>query len=62
VVIYVRGRRIGDAKAAVAEWLKTRPHSALSKSRMPLREPMKQKYLDNLRKAGMPERADRTSP
>jgi hypothetical protein len=24
--------RIDDAKAAVAEWLKTRPHSVLSKS------------------------------
>ena len=25
---------------------------------MPIREPMKQKYLDDLRKAGVPERAE----
>jgi hypothetical protein len=29
---------------------------------MPVREPMKQKYLDDLRKAGVPERAEKASP
>ena len=62
MVIYVRLGRIDDAKAAVAEYLKTGAHSVLSESCTPIREPMKQKYLDDLRKAGLPERAERASP
>jgi hypothetical protein len=39
-----------------------RPHSVLSESCTPIREPMKQKYLDDLRKAGLPEQAEHASP
>jgi hypothetical protein len=51
-----------EAKTAAAEWLKTGPHSILSESCDPIREPMKQRYLDDLRKAGVPEHAERASP
>ena len=51
-----------EAKAAAADWLKDGLHSILSESCTPIREPMKQKYLDDLRKAGVPERAERASP
>jgi hypothetical protein len=61
-MIYVRLERMDEAKAAVVEWLKTGPHSVLAESCTPIREPMKQKYLDDLRKAGMPEHAERASP
>jgi tetratricopeptide (TPR) repeat protein len=56
MVIYVRLGRLDEARAAAAEWLKTGPHSVLAESCQPIREPMKQKYLDDLRKAGVPER------
>jgi hypothetical protein len=62
MIIYVRLGRLYEAKAAVGEWLKTGPHSVTAKSCTPIREPMKQKYLDDLRKAGVPERAEHTSP
>jgi len=58
IVIYVRLGRLLEARAAVAEWLKTGPHSVTSESCAPLRQPMKQKYLDDLRKAGVPEKAE----
>jgi hypothetical protein len=54
--------RIDDAKAATAEYLRSGPHSVQAEACMPIREPMKQKYLDDLRKAGLPERAERASP
>ena len=62
LVIYIRLGRIDDAKAAAAEYLKTGPRSVLAEACNPIREPMKQKYLDDLRKAGLPERAERASP
>jgi len=62
MVIYVRLGRLDDAKAAAAEWLKAGPHSVLAEACSPIRKPMKQKYLDDLRKAGVPERAERGSP
>jgi hypothetical protein len=52
---------LDEAKAAVADG--SRPGLIQSRRNLaPIREPMKQKYLDDLRKAGMPERADRASP
>ena len=42
--------------------LKTGFHSILAETCLPVREPMKHKYLDDLRKAGVPERAERASP
>jgi tetratricopeptide (TPR) repeat protein len=62
MVIYVRLGRIDEAKAITAEYLETKLHSVLSEACTPIREPMKQKYLDDLRKAGVPERAERASP
>ncbi|HZZ25933.1 MAG TPA: adenylate/guanylate cyclase domain-containing protein [Roseiarcus sp.] len=56
LVIYVRLGRLDEAREAAAQWLKTGPHSVLAESCAPIREPMKQKYLDDLRKAGVPER------
>jgi hypothetical protein len=37
--------------------ISTGPHSVLAESCTPLREPMKQQYLDDLRKGGVLERA-----
>lgn len=62
MIIYVNLGRVDEAKAVTAEYLKTGLHSILSESCTPLREPMKQKYLDDLRRAGYPERAERASP
>jgi adenylate cyclase len=55
-VIYARLGRLEEAKAAVADWLKTGPHSILTESCWPMREPLKRMYIDDLRKAGLPER------
>jgi adenylate cyclase len=62
MMIYVQLGRLDEAKAAGAEWAKTGFHSILAETCVPVREPMKQKYLDDLRKAGVPERAERASP
>jgi adenylate cyclase len=62
MMIYVQLGRLDEAKAAGAEWAKTGFHSILAEACVPIREPMKQKYLDDLRKAGVPERAERSSP
>jgi adenylate cyclase len=62
MMIYVQLGRFDEAKAAAAEWLKTGPHSVFAETCVPIREPMKQKYLNDLRKAGVPERAVRASP
>ena len=62
MMIYAELGRLDEAKAAAAEWLKSGPHSILAETCMPLREPTKQKYLDDLRKAGLPEHATRASP
>jgi hypothetical protein len=62
MVVYVRLGQIDEAKSLTAEYLKSGPHSILSESCTPIREPMKQRYLGDLRKAGFPERAERASP
>jgi adenylate cyclase len=61
-MIYVQLGRLDEAKVAAAEWAKTGPHSVQAESCTPIREPMKQRYLNDLRKAGFPERAKRASP
>jgi adenylate cyclase len=61
-MIYVQMGRLDEAKAAAAGWAKSGPHSVQAESCTPIREPMKQKYLNDLRKAGFPERAERASP
>ena len=54
--IYARVDRIDEAKTTVAEWLKAGSHSILTESCWPIREPLKRMYLDDLRRAGLPER------
>ncbi len=53
---YASVGRLDEAKAEIAEFLKTGSHSIETESCWPFREPLKHKYLDDLRKAGMPER------
>ena len=62
LVIYVGLGRMDEARAAATEYVKSGPHSVLAEACSPIREPMKQKYLDDLRKAGVPERAERANP
>ena len=54
--------RFDEAKTTAAEWAKTGSHSVLAETCMPIREPMKQKYLDDLRKAGVPEQSGAREP
>ena len=49
-------RRLDEAKAEIALYLKSGRHSIATESCVPMREPLKQKYLDDLRKAGLPEK------
>ena len=62
MVIYANLGRMDEARAAAVEYIKEGLHSILSESCVPIREPMKQKYLDDLRKLGVPEHAERASP
>jgi hypothetical protein len=57
MMIYAQLGRLDEARAAAAGWLKTGFHSVLAETCVPIREPMKQKYLNDLRKAGVAERA-----
>ena len=52
---YVSVGRLEEAKAEIAPYLKSGPHSIATESCAPMRAPLKQKYLDDVRKAGMPE-------
>jgi adenylate cyclase len=61
-VIYVRLGRIAEAKATITNLLKTGSHSIITEACWPMREQIKRMYLDGLRKAGLPERAERGSP
>ena len=54
MVIYANLGRMDEARAAAVEYIKEGLHSILSESCVPIREPMKQKYLDDLRKLGVP--------
>jgi len=53
---YASVGRLEEAKAAVVVYLKSGRHSIATESCAPMREPLKQKYLNDLRKAGLPER------
>jgi adenylate cyclase len=53
---YARVGRLEEARAVVTKLLKTGSHSIQTESCWPFREPLKQKYLDDLRKAGLPEK------
>jgi class 3 adenylate cyclase/TolB-like protein len=54
--VYVRLGRIDEARAVMAEFVKDTGYTLEDEARWPLIEPLKQAYLDDLRKAGMPER------
>jgi adenylate cyclase len=53
---YVRVGRVDEARAIIADWLKQGPFSIATESCWAMKEPMKSTYLDDLRKAGLPEK------
>jgi adenylate cyclase len=55
-VHYASVGRLDEAKAEVDAYLKAGHHSIKTESCAPMREPLKQKYLSDLRKAGLPEK------
>jgi len=54
--IYVRVGRVEEARAFIADWLKRGAFSVATESCFAIKEPMKTAYLDDLRKAGLPEK------
>jgi len=48
--------RLDEARAIVTDWRKTGPFSIATASCWQIKEPMKSMYLDDLRKAGLPEK------
>jgi len=54
--IYVRAGRVDEARATIADWLKTGSFSIATELCLAIKEPMKAGYLDDLRKAGLPEK------
>ena len=56
-VVYIRLGRTDEARAIMSEFTNNYPDYTLQdEARWPLKEPLEQGYLDDLRKAGMPER------
>jgi tetratricopeptide (TPR) repeat protein len=56
VPVDVRLGRIEEARTVMAAFVRANPeHTLEDEARWPLKEPLKQTYLDDLRKAGMPE-------
>ena len=53
---YVRLGRIDEARAVVTDWLKKGPFSIATESCFAIKEPMKSALLNDLRKAGLPEK------
>jgi adenylate cyclase len=54
--VYVRLGRIEEARAVMADFVKDTGYTIADETRWPLKEPLKQAYLDDLRTAGMPEK------
>ena len=54
--IYVRVGRVEEARAIIADWLKKGPFSIATESCIAIKEPMKSALLNDLRKAGLPEK------
>ena len=48
--------RLEEARAIIADWLKKGPFSIATESCWAIKEPMKSAFLDDLRKAGLPEK------
>jgi class 3 adenylate cyclase/TolB-like protein len=55
-VMYVRVGRIDEARAIIADWLKIEPITIATDSCWAMKEPLKSAWLDDLRKAGLPEK------
>jgi adenylate cyclase len=55
-VMYVRVGRVEEARAIIADWLKIAPITIATDSCWAIKEPMKSAFLDDLRKAGLPEK------
>jgi class 3 adenylate cyclase/TolB-like protein len=53
---YIRLGRVDEARSVVADWLKRGPFSIATESCIAIKEPIKSAYLDDLRKAGLPEK------
>ena len=56
VAIYVRVGRLGEAQSILADWQKETRHSIATQACYAMKEPMNSRYLDDLRKAGLPEK------
>jgi hypothetical protein len=56
VAIYAHLGRLEEARSIVADWQKQAPHSIATQACYAIKEPMNQTYLDDLRKAGLPEK------
>jgi tetratricopeptide (TPR) repeat protein len=56
--IYMRAGHIEEARKIIADWLKTghNHYSVALESCFPVKEPMMTAFLDDLRKAGLPEK------
>jgi TolB-like protein/class 3 adenylate cyclase len=54
--VYARLGRIAEARAVMAEFVKDTGYTIEDEARWPLIQPLEEGYLDDLRKAGMPER------
>jgi adenylate cyclase len=54
--VYVRLGRIDEARAVMTTFVKDTGYTLEDEARWPLIEPLEQGYLDDLRKAGMPEK------
>ena len=55
-VMYVRVGRVDEARAIIADWLKIAPITIATDSCWAMKEPLKSAWLDDLRKAGLPEK------
>ena len=53
---YARVGRVEEARSIVANWLKRGAFSIATESCFAIKEPMKTTFLDDLRKAGLPEK------
>jgi hypothetical protein len=56
VARYAHLGRLNDARVIVADWQKETRHSIATQACLPMKEPLNSVYLDDLRKAGLPEK------
>jgi hypothetical protein len=54
--MYLRVGRVDEARAMIADWVKKGAFSIATESCWAIKEPMKGAFLDDLRKAGLPEK------